>query len=387
MDLEDTIRSRIEAILQDAKRKAESEDATQDRKLAEHDPYEEERCLYQQIINIYRGIVNGTNHRLEENLAFVSSLSRIVENIREKEDFQEICSRVVDSVLQDMGVEYCGIIFFKGPEQPENPFSLEGVREERKFLRIHSNSALLGSKEFEEAVARLALESQECVNIEDACTDPRFSNVDLPSVVRSLVCVPLVLKRITIGALILSHSQPLFFHPDRIQVSRILANTVAHVKLLTGRRSAQAGNLAPGRLAVPRVQHQRDVISIVLLDFELTDPLGRNFSVDKQSLQAIRTSLESTLEGKESLLFQGGGELLALLPGVPAEQLPHRVTRMWEAFDKWKKNQDGALQNSRVSLGFSTCEEGQNLAQALEIASLMMHPEADEELSISTQGS
>ena len=385
MDIEDRIRARLEGILEEAKRRADSEETACGCSSLERDLNEEERNLYHQTINAYRGAVNVVNHRSQENLSFMSILSRIIESIREKEDLQEICSRIADCVLQDLGVEYCGIIFFRGPRQTECPFSVEGVREERKFLRIHSNSGMLRSEEFEETVASLALESPDFVNIEDVCLDARFSRIDLPSIVRSLVCVPIALNRMTVGALVLSHSQPFFFKPSLIRVLKILGNTISHLRLLTSKRSAQTAGTEPASPVSSRGRHSRDVISIVLLDFELADSFGRDLAVDKTILRSIRTALESTLESGESLLFQGGAELLALLPGVSAEQLLHRVTRMCEEFDQWKKDQKAVLQNARLSLGFSTCEEGQNLVQALEIASLMMHPEPDEGAFLSAQ--
>ena len=116
MEIEDKIRSQIEAILvHDAKSFAEIKEMAADDEPLETDVLAEERNLYHRIINGYRNAVGEVNKLLEENIGSLSSFFRIVESIKEKEDFQEICSQIVDCILQDLGVDYCSFVF------PENP--------------------------------------------------------------------------------------------------------------------------------------------------------------------------------------------------------------------------------------------------------------------------
>ena len=224
MDIENRIRARIEAILtNDARNYAEiTKTAAMDEPL-EADSFAEERNLYQRIINSYRSAVSEVNKLLEENVGFLSGFYRIVENIKEKDDFEEICSQIVDCILQDLGAEYCSLLF----HESNGPLCLEGVREDRKFLRIHSKSSMLG-EEFEREMTIMVRESSECLNVADVYGEPRFNAVDFPSVARSVLCLPITLRQAPVGFLILSHSLPNFFHDNHIRVLKILGSMVAH---------------------------------------------------------------------------------------------------------------------------------------------------------------
>ena len=143
MEIEDRIRTQIEAILvNDARNFSEIKKMAAEDEPLEADVLTDERNLYHRIINSYRNAVSEVNKLLEENIGSLSGFYRIVESIKEKEDFQEICSQIVDCILQDFGADYCSLLF---PES-DNTLCLEGIREDRKFLRIHSKTSLLGKQ-------------------------------------------------------------------------------------------------------------------------------------------------------------------------------------------------------------------------------------------------
>jgi hypothetical protein len=378
MDLEARIRSRIETILiSDARKHADVKLMAASDEPFDEDPFEEERNLYQRIINNYRSAVNDTNALLEENIAFLSSFCRIVDNIKEKENFHEICSVILDSLLQDLGVEYCGIVLFEDAVSSVDPLYLEGICEDQKFVYIHSKPQLLGSREFEEAVAALVRETRECFNVPDVNRESRFNGVDFPSVVRSLVCLPILFRNEPAGALLISHSLPHFFNENHIRLLKILSGVISHLKYLTAKRTV-AGISDSSSAAPSAVPASCDVISIILMSFDLVGADGDITEPDREVVLGLRGRLAQLLEPGEVVLLYEDKELLMLLPGTPADRVPARVGKIREAFLEWKSSQPEKLRAMRISLGFSTCEGTEDIARTLEIASIMIHP--DEEI-------
>jgi len=381
MEIEDQVLSRLEAVLAEAEGNKGKHDASGGGTLMPFGPYERERNLYHQLINLHRTSGNAAKRQLRDTLRLLAAFHRIIETIKRNENFQEICSRVVDFGLRDLGAEYCSILLFKEPDSTEYPFRLEGVQEEASFLRIHSGGSLLGSVQFEDTVTRLSRESGECLNVGDVCLDARFDEVDFPSVVRSFVSLPIALNRAAVGFLILSHSRPHFFDNSKILFLKVLATSLAQAHLTTSAQRETSDFVRPVA-TTPFAREDHDVLSIIVLDFEIVSPLGQTSSLTRDTLRQIRDNLQAILEGKESLLVQENDELLVLLPGVSDERLFRRVRQLRDAFQQWKIAQNGELHQARLSIGFSTCEQGQNLVEALDVAALMMHPELDEELSV-----
>ena len=377
IDLEGKIRSRIEAVLiNDARNYDEMRTVATEEDPLENDPFAEERNLYQRIISSYRSAVSEVNGLLEENVGFLSGFYRIIETIKDKENFQEICSQIVECVLQDLGAEYCSLVFHpkEGPEG--EPHCLEGIREQRKFVCSHSHSTLLNSKEFDEVVARLMNGAADCDNIGDVYREPRFDRIDFPSVIRSLVCLPIRVRQACVGSLILGHSLPHFFTDNHTRVLKILASTIAHLWLLTSQR-AVCVPAQPSSHPQPCGEESEETLSIVLLNFESDGP-ARRLLTDRETIRSIRSPLARTLDGKESILLYDDAELLVLLPGTTAEMLATRTARLREAFEDWKAAQGERAQFIRLNLGFSTCEGGEDLARTLKMASLMMRADPDE---------
>jgi hypothetical protein len=376
MEIEDRIRTRIEAILvNDARNFSEIKKmAADDEPLEAEDILSDERNLYHRIINSYRNAVSEVNKLLEESIGSLSGFYRIVESIKEKKDFQETCSQVVGCILQDFGADYCALLFPEGPDT----LCLEGMREDRKFLRIHSETSLLGSKEFERELTRMAAENPDCLKIEDVYKEPCFNAVDFPSVVRSVLCLPILLHDAAVGFLVLSHSLPSFFNDNHIRVLKILGSLIAHLRFLHQGDPAVAP-LPPEASSKQEVSEKPDAYAVVLMEFDTLDMYGRRTPLEKKEICEIRVRIQGALEGKESVLFYEERELLIFMPGVSSEQLPARVRCLREVFRRWQADRFEDRRHVRTNLGFSVCEGEEDLSRTLEVASLVMHPETDEE--------
>jgi hypothetical protein len=374
MEIEDKIRTRIEAILvNDAKNFSEIKKMAENGEPLDSDILADERNLYHRIINSYRNAVGEVNKLLEESIRSLSGFYSIIESIKEKEDFQEICTQIVNCILQDFGAEYCSFLF---PEQGDT-LCLEGIYEDRKFLRVHSKTSLLGSKEFEQELIRLAQESSGCLNVEDVYKEPRFNAVDFPGVVRSVLCLPIVLHNAPAGFLILSHSLPNFFQENHIRVLKILGSLVAHLMMLhqNGRIAAPA---PPPNTPIQCASEDSDTYAVVLMDFDKLDAYGRRTPLEKEAVREIRRQMQSALKERESILFYGEAELLAFLPGVASELLAGRVCKLRETFRQWQKDRLEKRSNTQINFGFSVCEGEEDLEKTLEVAALVMHPETDD---------
>jgi hypothetical protein len=373
MDLEANIRARIEAVLlNDARRYADLRLMAEDDEPLGHDAFDEERNFYQRIISSYRSAVNEVNVLLEENISFLSTFCRIVENIKEKENFPEICSVIVEALLQDLGVEYCSIVLFDEPSPVDEPLHLEGIREDQKLIYIHSDPRLLGSRDFKRAVAALAQESLNPTNIPDVYQDARFDGIDFSCVVRSLACLPIVSFNRAVGALIVSHSLPHSFNDNHTRLFSILSGIISHARLLTGKRPS--GTL-PAPDAVPG--DRQDVTSIVLMNFEQRGADGSMRPLETEAVLGLRSRLAAALEPTDILLLYDEKELLLLAPGVQAHQIPPRVKKLKDAFLDWRTRQAEKMSTVQMSFGFSSCEGSEDIARTLEVASLIMKPDRE----------
>ena len=375
MEIEEKIRTQIEAILvNDARNYSEI------RKMAEDDePLDvslptDERNLYHRIIQGYRNAVNDVNKILEENVASLSGFFRIVDGVKEKTEFQEICTQIVDCLLQDFGADYCGLLFPSGA----GTLCVEGIREDRRILRIHSNPSMLGSRELERQVTRMAVEIGDCLHIEDVYKVQEFNAVDFPGVVRSLLCLPLMLHGSPAGFLLLSHSLPGSFQENQIRVLKVLGSYIAHLRLMhsAGRLDLPAERQVP---AVAEVPEESDAYAVVLMGFETEDNYGRRMPLHREAVREIRPFLQRVLELKESVLFYGERELFVLMPGVTADRIPERIRLMRGSFRLWQESREDIGASVRMSLGYSVCDGEEDFSRTLEVASLVLHRDADGE--------
>jgi hypothetical protein len=374
-DIEGKIRSKIEAILiNDARSYSELRMMASDEEPFDFDPFAEERNLYQRIINNYRSAVNEVNGLLEENVGFLSGLCRIAETIKDKRDFHEICSQIIDCVLQELGAEFCSLVFPSQGGVPSPAFFFEGVRENHKFMFSHSHATLLANPEFAGIIRHLAEESGDVLSIGDVYREPRFNSVDFPSIVRSLVCLPIRVQQQSVGMLVLSHSLPNFFTQNHTRVLRILGATVAHLWLLTSGCEVRPASLPP---PPDSAAEEERGLSIVVITVE-TERYGRRVPADSDMVQSIRQPLVLALQGKESLLPHENAGYLVLMPGIGPERLSERAARLRETLEAWRAGQEPRLQSLQINLGYALCEDGDELTRTLEIASQMMNFDQDD---------
>jgi hypothetical protein len=67
------------------------------------------------------------------------------------------------------------------------------------------------------------------------------------------------------------------------------------------------------------------------------------------------------------------------MPGVPSASLPARIRVLRDGFHRWQTDRPADHGKARMNLGFSVCEEDADFSRTLEVASLVMHPESEEE--------
>ena len=378
METEEWIRSRIEAILaNDARNHAEVRRVASAEGIAAAEGSGEERNLYQRVINTYRNAIADVNRRFEENVWFLSGFYRILESIKEEGDFQETCLRIVDCVLQEFGAEYCALVVYSDLKQDPPCLCVEGVQETEKYISVHSRPLLAGSEEFGQVLRSIVEEEPAGAAINDVYVDERFQAIDFPSVIRSLVCLPITLHNRTIGFLVLAHSIPCHFNSDHARILRILTGLLANVRRLTSASPAEPESALSAR---PRPEPvDEGVLSVVLMDFETPGPGGKYVRLDRESILLIRRWIAPDLTGRECALFYGEKSLLLMLPGTPADALFSRIHDFHRAFLDWKREQSEKWQAVRMNIGYSTCRADEDLLQTLHAASAVMHADPEEQ--------
>jgi hypothetical protein len=137
--------------------------------------------------------------------------------------------------------------------------------------------------------------------------------------------------------------------------------------------------LRPDASPVQGVSETPDAYAVVLMGFDTLDVYGRSTPMQKKAVREIRLQIRGALRENESVLFYGEGELLIFMPGVSSESLPARVRSLREAFHSWQADRFEDRRAVRLNLGFSVCEGEEDLSRTLEVASLVMHPETDDE--------
>ncbi len=374
MDTDDRIRSRIEAILtNEARNRAEVQRVTSEEGVCRAENPDEERDLYLRVISTYRSAIAQVNSRLEENVWFLSGFYRILENIKEQGDFREICLRVVDSVLQEFGAEYCAVVISRDQATPEDPFIVEGISEGERFVRIHSSVSLAGSEQLPALLKAVAIESPDGIAMGDVYRDPRFEAIDFPSVIRSLACLCIALHKMPVGLLVLGHSYPQRFNEDHIRILRILAGLLAHARRLSagGTSRAESSPLSPefGR------PEREGILSLVILELQAPGPANNYQPMDRDAILSFRRWIDRELASRESVLLYMEKQLLVLLPGTPNEEVPARVGELQRVFERWKAEQGERASASKMDIGYSTCRTDEDLASMLEVAAAVMHQE------------
>ncbi len=374
MDTDDRIRSRIEAILtNEARNRAELHRVASEEGVCGAENPDDERDLYLRVISTYRSAIAQANSRLEENVWFLSGFYRILENIKEQGDFREICLRVVDSVLQEFGAEYCAVVILQDHVTPEDPFIVEGINEGERFVRIHSSLSLAGSEQLPVLLKAVANESPDGIAMGDVYRDPRFEAIDFPSVIRSLACLCITLNKMPVGLLVLGHSYPQRFNEDHIRILRILAGLLAHARRLTagGRGSLEASPVSSGSN-----RPERDgILSLVILELQVPGPVNNYQPMDRDAILSFRRWIDRELASRESVLLYMETELLVLLPGTPNEEVPVRVGKLQRIFEGWRAEQGESASAAKMDVGYSTCRTDEDLASMLEVAAAAMHQE------------
>jgi len=375
METEEKIRGRIEAILtSDARSRAEVQQNSCDELPPEMGDFARERDLYRRILNTYRTAISEVNTRLEENTWFLSGLCRVLDNVETPGGFQQICLSAINVALNEFGAEYCGLSVAATGRSADGALFLEGSRDGGNFGRIHSGPQMAGSAALAEILRGIAEEAPGGSVIGDVYRDPRFNSVDLPSVFRSLACVPIRMWDSTIGFMALAHSLPHHFSEDQARVFRVLTGLLAHLWRFAAAEGDPVG-IRPPPSPPTGESGEGDELSVLMLDFELAGPVGYRHPLDTESVLSIKRHLRSQLSQGECILLYGEQELLVLLPGTSAAQLPERIRLLQNDFREWQKGQDGRNSAARMNVGYSSCGSDSDLSTTLEAAASAVRQE------------
>jgi GAF domain-containing protein len=226
----------------------------------------------------------------------------------------------------------------------------------------------------------MTTESGESFNIGDVYREPRFNSVDFPSVVRSLLCLPISLRNNPIGCLILSHSLPSYFKDNHLRVLKILAGAIAMIKQLSSQNGTRQIPSEKSK-ASPAETNSIEAFSVVLLDFASVDGFGRMSRLNRKTVADFRRKLAAALNGNGFVLPHDDDELLILLPGVPGELLPERVRSLQDVFSEWQAGQTEG-ERTTMGVGFSTCTGDEDLSSTLELASYALRRSRDDEMGL-----
>jgi len=335
---------------------------------------------HERIISCYRRALSDLSTLLQEQVSYLSLLYRIGESTKGKTDLGEICLHVIDGALQDLRSEYCGFVFFEDPDAPAQPLCIEGIQEDRRFLRVHTELKLLGSAELYRLGVQQFSGTASTLHIRDVYGDTRTQNLDLPSVARSLVFLPLAAGAANVGIMVVAHSLPFYFQQNDVRIMTILARAVEHFAVFAGARNSVGGGEVPVQARLPWNREEGDEFSVIVLHLDSVDSAGKSVPPSWTSMKEVRVLLGGVLEGREAILPHGFQEILVVLPEVSREALPARVIRLRECFCSWRKQQQEPERSIRLSLGYASCEGGLDLAQTLEVAGHLMHPESDDGL-------
>jgi hypothetical protein len=175
----------------------------------------------------------------------------------------------------------------------------------------------------------------------------------------------------------MSHSVPCFFNANHLRALKILSSTLTHLRLLTSERGTECGTQDRASIQ-PDSSSEEDEFSVVLLSCERKDSYGRTTFLSKEAMRALRERFRHVLRENESILLHHDTEFLVVLPGTASAALPGRVADLRRAFREWKASEKDQEQ-LRMSVGFSTCETGDDLYRTLEVAAVVMHPEPEED--------
>lgn len=152
----------------------------------------------------------------EEDVQRLELLSRVGKKINTRESFAEAIQAVLDSVVESLEADRGAIFLSEGGELPTLRLSVDRTKDEGPF-------------EFSKTVVERVWEQLEPLAVVDAKSSEAFASVDSIQVqgIRSLICVPLVGNRETLGLLYLDNRIQNAFTDSDLQMLDVISDLAA----------------------------------------------------------------------------------------------------------------------------------------------------------------
>ena len=185
----------------------------------DHDSFLKEAYLERSLQYITEEFV----HKMRE----LSLIRRISDALIDTEDQQKVCLDITQIILDEIHAEQCALLLVN--EEDDN-LILKAIKKqgdkEGSFFNNHAETSFSS----EEGLAGAVFQSGESIYIKNTKNDKRFKKDPLyVEFMKSVLCIPLISGKNTIGVLRLSAPESNAFNKEDQNLLQIVANQVANV--------------------------------------------------------------------------------------------------------------------------------------------------------------
>ncbi|MCH8285683.1 response regulator [candidate division KSB1 bacterium] len=185
----------------------------------DHDSFLKEAYLERSLQYITEEFV----HKMRE----LSLIRRISDALIDTEDQQKVCLDITQIILDEIHAEQCALLLVN--EEDDN-LILKAIKKqgdkEGAFFNNHAETSFSS----EEGLAGAVFQSGESIYIKNTKNDKRFKKDPLyVEFMKSVLCIPLISGKNTIGVLRLSAPESNAFNKEDQNLLQIVANQVANV--------------------------------------------------------------------------------------------------------------------------------------------------------------
>ena len=277
------------------------------------------------------------------------------------EDLSSLLARISELVCSLVPADACSIMLLNMERNCLLPTAAFGLRKQR----LHQLSFRVG-----QGVAGWVAEHGEPALIDDVAGDTRY--VRLPgarsarNATESMICVPLIARRDSIGVLTATSHRVGAFSPSDIGLLGFVAQTIAldieNARLrrlsvtdaLTGAYNRQyLQQCLPTELALAAERGSHLSIAMIDVDHfkQINDQFGHD--VGDRVLASVAHLLRSAIRADDMLVRYGGEEFLAVLPRIDRQHAREIGERMRMQFESHPLEARGQPIEVRISVGIA----------------------------------
>ena len=294
-----------------------------------------------------------------EQLAHLpAALFEIGKAIGSDEDLGPLLSRISEQVCALVGAEACSVLLLDAARQQLLAKAGHGLRSER----MDRLAFRVG-----EGIAGWVAERGEPALIDDVVGDPRFKILDgQRTPIRSMVCVPLLARNVSIGVLTVTSTHPGAFTSHSLDLLRFVATTIAldvenvrlrRVAVTDGLTGAFNREFLQQRLPVEleTAQQRQLPLSLAMVDVDhfklVNDRFGHN--TGDAVLAEVTRRLRAAIRADDLLVRYGGEEFLVVLPRSDAARACEVGDRMRTKIAHEAVMVGGTAVDVRISVGIA----------------------------------